>query len=53
VRYVADRGDKAAKQVTVTGRLSLTRTAGGWKIREKRVDLLGASRPLPVVQLFV
>lgn len=32
VRYVADRGDKAAKQVTVTGRLSLTRTAGGWKI---------------------
>ncbi|MGZ4452050.1 MAG: hypothetical protein ACXVWU_09565 [Nocardioides sp.] len=32
VRYVADRGDKAAQQVTVTGRLALTRAAGGWKI---------------------
>jgi hypothetical protein len=32
LRYVADRGGAAAKQVTVTGRLSLTRTSHGWKI---------------------
>lgn len=32
LRYVADRGDSAAQQVTVTGRLSLTRTSHGWKI---------------------
>jgi hypothetical protein len=33
VRFVADRGDSPAKQVTVRGRLMLTRKAsGGWKI---------------------
>ena len=33
VRFVADRGDAPAKQVTVSGRLMLTRQAsGGWKI---------------------
>src|SRR5207302_980898 len=31
----------------------LVREGGGWKIREKRVDLLNASRPLPAIQLFV
>ena len=31
--YVADRGDKPAKRVTVTGRLTLTRKkSGGWQI---------------------
>ncbi len=33
LRFVADRGDKPAKQVTVTGRLLLTRKkSGGWAI---------------------
>jgi hypothetical protein len=31
----------------------LVSTAAGWRIREKRVDLLDASRPLPALQLFV
>jgi 3-phenylpropionate/cinnamic acid dioxygenase small subunit len=31
----------------------LVRIEAGWKIREKRVDLLNASRPLPAIQLFV
>ena len=44
-----------AHELMLTGRARhrLVRTAGGWKIREKRVDLLGAERPLPAVQLFV
>jgi 3-phenylpropionate/cinnamic acid dioxygenase small subunit len=50
--YVEAQG---ANELLLTGRARhrLVRTASGWKIREKRVDLLGASRPLPAVQLFV
>jgi len=50
--YVEVQG---ANELMLAGRARhrLVRTAGGWKIREKRVDLLGASRPLPAVQLFV
>ena len=49
--YVESQG---AHEVTLAGRARhrLVRTAAGWKIREKRVDLLNASRPLPAIQLF-
>jgi 3-phenylpropionate/cinnamic acid dioxygenase small subunit len=50
--YVEAQG---AHELMLAGRMRhrLVRTAAGWKIREKRVDLLDASRPLPAVQLFV
>jgi hypothetical protein len=35
--YVADRGDRQAKQVRVTGRLLLTRTDNGWRVFGYRV----------------
>jgi 3-phenylpropionate/cinnamic acid dioxygenase small subunit len=49
--YVESQG---AHEVTLAGRARhrLVRTDAGWKIREKRVDLLNASRPLPAIQLF-
>lgn len=42
-------------QILLTGsaRHRLVRAGSGWKIREKRVDLLNAARPLPAIQLFV
>nr|HET7858998.1 aromatic-ring-hydroxylating dioxygenase subunit beta [Caldimonas sp.] len=50
--YVEMQG---ADELLLAGRARhrLVRTEAGWKIREKRVDLLGAGRPLPAVQLFV
>ena len=50
--YVEVQG---ANELMLAGRARhrLVRLASGWKIREKRVDLLGAERPLPAVQLFV
>jgi 3-phenylpropionate/cinnamic acid dioxygenase small subunit len=39
--------------LTGSARHRLVREGGAWKIREKRIDLLNASRPLPAVQLFV
>lgn len=51
--YVEQRGDE---QTLLTGsyRHELQRTAGGgWAIRLKRVDLLGAGRALPAIQLFI
>jgi 3-phenylpropionate/cinnamic acid dioxygenase small subunit len=50
--YVEAQG---AHELMLAGRARhrLVRTAAGWRIREKRVDLLDASRPLPAVQLFV
>jgi 3-phenylpropionate/cinnamic acid dioxygenase small subunit len=49
--YVEVQG---AHEVTLAGRARhrLVRGAAGWKIREKRVDLLNASRPLPAIQLL-
>ncbi len=51
--YVEQRGDE---QTLLTGsyRHELQRTAGGgWTIRLKRVDLLGAGRAMPAIQLFI
>jgi 3-phenylpropionate/cinnamic acid dioxygenase small subunit len=50
--YVEAQGEH---ELMLAGRARhrLVCTAAGWKIREKRVDLLGAPRPLPAVQLFV
>jgi 3-phenylpropionate/cinnamic acid dioxygenase small subunit len=50
--YVEAQG---AHEIMLTGsaRHRLVRSGDGWKIREKRVDLLNAARPLPAVQLFV
>jgi 3-phenylpropionate/cinnamic acid dioxygenase small subunit len=50
--YVEAQGER---ELMLAGRARhrFVRTAAGWKIREKRVDLLGAARPLPAVQLFV
>jgi 3-phenylpropionate/cinnamic acid dioxygenase small subunit len=50
--YVEAQG---AHELMLAGRARhrLVRTSAGWRIREKRVDLLDASRPLPAVQLFV
>ena len=50
--YVEARGDA---QVLLAGacRHTLIRTASGWSIRQKRVDLLDAGRALPAIQLFI
>ncbi|MGH8795683.1 MAG: aromatic-ring-hydroxylating dioxygenase subunit beta [Caldimonas sp.] len=50
--YTEARGDE---QITLTGvcRHRLVQIDGAWKIREKRIDLLNAERPLPAVQLFI
>ena len=49
--YVESQG---ASELTLAGRARhrLVHHQGGWKIREKRVDLLNASRPLPAIQLL-
>jgi len=50
--YVESRGEQ---QQLLAGsyRHRLARTASGWAIREKRVDLLNAGRALPAIQLFI
>lgn len=50
--YVEAQG---AHELMLAGRARhrFVRTVAGWRIREKRVDLLDASRPLPALQLFV
>ena len=50
--YVETRGEL---QLTLTGtcRHRLIHTGAGWRIREKRVDLLDAERALPAIQLFI
>lgn len=50
--YVEARGED---QVLLSGnvRHHLVRTPAGWRIREKRVDLLNAARALPAIQLFI
>jgi 3-phenylpropionate/cinnamic acid dioxygenase small subunit len=49
--YIESQG---AHDVTLAGRARhrLVRREAGWRIREKRIDLLNASRPLPAIQLF-
>ena len=50
--YVEQRGDD---QTMLTGsyRHALLRSDGGLAIHQKRVDLLGAGRALPAIQLFI
>ena len=50
--YVEVRGDD---QILLAGtcRHLLARTPAGWAIRQKRIDLLGAGRALPAIQLFL
>ncbi|MEJ8850426.1 aromatic-ring-hydroxylating dioxygenase subunit beta [Variovorax rhizosphaerae] len=50
--YIESRGEQ---QLMLAGsyRHTLVRTADGLRIRQKRVDLLGAERALPAVQLFI
>jgi 3-phenylpropionate/cinnamic acid dioxygenase small subunit len=51
--YVEARGDHEL-MLAGTCRHTFARVDdGGWKIREKRVDLLQPGRPLPALQLFV
>lgn len=50
--YVEARGEQ---QLMLAGsyRHLLVRTASGWAIRQKRVDLLTAGQALPAIQLFI
>lgn len=50
--YIEARGDD---QILLSGaaRHHLVRTPTGWSIREKRIDLLNATRALPAIQLFI
>ncbi|KQX95896.1 aromatic-ring-hydroxylating dioxygenase subunit beta [Variovorax sp. Root473] len=50
--YIEARGDD---QILLSGtaRHHLIRTPTGWSIREKRIDLLNATRALPAIQLFI
>ena len=50
--YVEARGEQ---QQLLAGsyRHLLLRTASGWAIRQKRVDLLNAGQALPAIQLFI
>lgn len=50
--YVETQGER---QLLLAGtcRHTLARTPAGWRIQEKRVDLLGAGRALPAIQLFI
>jgi 3-phenylpropionate/cinnamic acid dioxygenase small subunit len=50
--YVEVRGEQ---QQLLAGsyRHLLLRTAAGWSIRQKRVDLLNAGQALPAIQLFI
>ena len=50
--YIEARGDSQI-MLSGTARHRLVRTAAGWAIREKRVDLLNAPRALPAIQLFI
>ncbi|WP_431512015.1 aromatic-ring-hydroxylating dioxygenase subunit beta [Variovorax sp. DAIF25] len=50
--YIEARGES---QVLLTGsyRHRLVRIEDGWRIREKRVDLLNPGQALPAIQLFI
>ena len=50
--YTEKRGPQ---QIHLTGTVhhTLVADAPGWRIRLKRIDLLGADAPLPMVQLFL
>ncbi|MEJ8856557.1 aromatic-ring-hydroxylating dioxygenase subunit beta [Variovorax robiniae] len=50
--YIESRGEQ---QLMLAGSYqhTLVRTADGLRIRQKRVNLLGAERALPAVQLFI
>jgi 3-phenylpropionate/cinnamic acid dioxygenase small subunit len=50
--YIESRGEQ---QLMLAGSCqhTLVRTADGLRIRQKRVDLLGAERALPAIQLFI
>jgi 3-phenylpropionate/cinnamic acid dioxygenase small subunit len=50
--YVEARGES---QILLSGtaRHHLTQTPSGWRIRQKRIDLLNAARALPAIQLFI
>ena len=50
--YIEARGDDQLL-LSGTARHHLVRTPRGWSIREKRVDLLNATRALPAIQLFI
>ncbi|MES2250828.1 MAG: aromatic-ring-hydroxylating dioxygenase subunit beta [Pseudomonadota bacterium] len=50
--YIEARGDDQLL-LSGTARHHLIRTSTGWSIREKRIDLLNAARPLPAIQLFI
>lgn len=50
--YIEARGDDQLL-LSGTARHHLVRTPTGWSIREKRVDLLNATRALPAIQLFI
>ena len=50
--YVEARGES---QILLSGtaRHYLVQTPSGWRIREKRIDLLNAGHALPAIQLFI
>ena len=50
--YVEARGES---QILLSGtaRHHLAQTPSGWRIRQKRIDLLNAARALPAIQLFI
>ncbi|ABM58411.1 aromatic-ring-hydroxylating dioxygenase subunit beta [Verminephrobacter eiseniae] len=50
--YVEARGQEQTL-LSGTARHHLVRTPAGWSIRAKRIDLLGAGRALPAIQLFI
>ncbi|MDP9910769.1 3-phenylpropionate/cinnamic acid dioxygenase small subunit [Variovorax boronicumulans] len=50
--YIEARGDDQLL-LSGTARHHLVRTPTGWSVREKRIDLLNAARPLPAIQLFI
>ncbi len=50
--YVESRGDTQLL-LAGTARHELARRGSGWAIRQKRIDLLDASRALPAIQLFI
>ncbi len=51
--YVEARGEQQLLLDRHRYRHPLVRTATGWAIRQKRVDLLNAGRALPAIQLFI
>src|SRR6218665_880410 len=50
--YVEARGQEQTL-LSGTARHHLVRTPAGWSIRAQRIDLLGAGRALPAIQLFI